>query len=52
MDSQKMFECSDDDFMVRGKDKKELMQIAKMHLRDKHGMDLSDEDIQAKIKEV
>lgn len=51
MDDQKMFECSDDDFMIRSRDKKELMDIARMHYRDKHGMDVSDEMLEDKIKE-
>lgn len=52
MDMQKTFECSDDDFMVRGNDYNEIMSIARMHLKDKHNMDVTDEELKAKIKEV
>lgn len=52
MNGQKMFECSDDDFMVQGRDMEEIMNIARMHLKEKHQMDVSDEDLKAKIKEV
>ncbi|MBI4037097.1 DUF1059 domain-containing protein [Candidatus Daviesbacteria bacterium] len=51
MDNQKTFECSDDDFMVRGKDMEEIKNIARMHIKDKHGMDISEEDLKAKIIE-
>lgn len=49
---EKMFECNDDDFMARGKDMEELMEVAKMHSANKHGMQLSDEEARAKIREV
>lgn len=51
MDKEKTFECSDDDFMIRGHDKQEIMNLARMHLKDKHGMEASDEMLEAKIRE-
>lgn len=51
MDNTKMFECSDDDFMVKGKDMEEIKNIARMHLKDKHGMDASEEQLMEKIIE-
>ena len=52
MDKGTMFECSDDDFMIRGHDKAEIKEMAKKHLMDKHSMNLSDQEVEAKIKEV
>lgn len=52
MDSQKTFECNDDDFMIRGHDKEEIKKMAKMHVKEKHGMNISDEDLEAKIREI
>lgn len=52
MKSEKMFECSDDDFMAKGHDKEELKMVARMHLKNKHGMEASDEELEAKIKEM
>ncbi|KKR81353.1 MAG: hypothetical protein UU73_C0003G0084 [Candidatus Daviesbacteria bacterium GW2011_GWA1_41_61] len=47
-----MFECGDDDFMARGRNLDELMEIAKMHSEKQHGMKISNEEAKAKIKEV
>lgn len=52
MEDKTLFECSDDDFMIRGRDKKEIMDMARMHLREKHGMDASDEELMAKVREI
>lgn len=47
---QQMFECSDNDLMMKGKDKEELKRYGKMHVKDMHGMDISDEDLEKDIK--
>lgn len=52
MDNNKMFECNDDDFMVRGRDEGEILKIARMHTKEKHHEDFSDEELKVKIKEV
>ena len=52
MNKQKTFMCSDDDFMISGNDEQEIREVARMHLKDKHGMQVSEEELKAKIKEV
>lgn len=47
-----VFECSDDDFMVRSHDKEEVKKIGRMHVKEKHGMDLSEQDLEGHIKEA
>jgi len=37
-------------FMVKSHDEMELMEIARKHTKDKHDMDVSDEDLKSKMK--
>lgn len=48
----KIFQCSDDDFMVQSDDEGEVVQVAKMYPRDKHGMEESEEEIKTQITEA
>lgn len=48
-DSHVTFECKDDDFLVRGQDKAEVMKYGRMHIKEKHMMDASDADLEAHI---
>lgn len=41
-----------DHFKVESEDKDEVKKMAKMHARDKDGMDVSDNDLEEKIEEV
>lgn len=47
-----MFECSDNDLMMRGTDKEELKRYGKLHIQDKHGMEPSEEDLENHFKEI
>jgi len=50
---EKMYSISCDPtcgFMVKGHDKMEVMEIAKKHAKDKHNMDVSDEDLKKNMK--
>jgi len=47
----KSISCDPDcGFMVRSHDEMETIEIAKKHAKDKHNMDVSDEDLKAKMK--
>lgn len=37
-------------FMVKGHDKMEVMEIAKKHAKEKHNMDVSDKDLEERMK--
>ena len=37
-------------FMVRSHDEKELTEIVKMHAKKQHNMEMTDKDVQAKMK--
>lgn len=37
-------------FMARSHDEKELMEIVKKHAKDKHNMNVSDEDLKSRMK--
>jgi len=49
-DNVKTFECNDDDFSVESEDEEEVVKIAKMHQKEKHGMDMSDDDIKSYVR--
>lgn len=55
MDS-KMFQVSCDDmacgFVIKGRDKNELVTVLKMHAKNKHNIDATDTEILKKIVEV
>lgn len=40
-----------DSFKVESDDEKEIMEMVKKHGREKHGMEMSDEEIKSNIKE-
>lgn len=55
-EGNKMYQVSCDDvacgFTIKGRDKDELVMVLKMHAKNIHNLDATDEEIQAKIKEV
>lgn len=51
MDESKWkFECPGDGFKVEGQDKDEIMRIAKMHVKEKDFMDISDEELESSVR--
>lgn len=46
------FMCEDDEFEVEGEDKMEVMDHGRIHVKEKHGMDASDSDLEKEIKMV
>lgn len=52
MNKQVMFECNDDDFYVRSKDRAEVEKIGRQHVKEMHNMEISDEDLASHIRGV
>jgi predicted small metal-binding protein len=51
MDKLTSIECDPEcGFMVRSHDRKEVMDTARSHVKMKHGMDVSDNDLKKKMK--
>jgi predicted small metal-binding protein len=50
-DKKMIFECKDDDFMIQSRDKEEVKKFGRMHVKEKHKMDLSDQDLESHIME-
>jgi hypothetical protein len=46
MKDKTTFECKDDDFMVQSHDKEEVKNFGRMYVKEKHAMDLSDQDLE------
>lgn len=42
----------DDGFMVQSEDESEIVSIVKQHAREKHDMDVSDDDARGMIEET
>lgn len=53
---QKMYQKSCDDvacgFMVKSKDKNEVVTLIKMHAKNKHNLDVPEAEIAPKVQEV
>lgn len=49
---RKRFECTEGDFVVESNDEGEVMRAVKMHGREKHSREMSDDEIRSQIKEV
>lgn len=47
----KSISCDPDcGFLIRSHDEMEVVEIAKKHAKEKHNMDVSDEDLKGKMK--
>lgn len=42
----------DDEFMVQSEDESEVVSMVKQHAREKHDMDMSDDDARGMIEET
>ena len=45
------FKCNDDNFEVESDDKKEIIEMVQIHAKEKHGMNVSDEEVEKGIRE-
>lgn len=50
--NKKRWGCTEHNFAVEGIDEAEIIMMVKMHMKEKHDMEVSDEEIRAKIHEA
>lgn len=48
----KRWECTEHSFAVEGADEREIIKMVKMHMKEKHDMETSEEEIKSKIREI
>lgn len=52
MTDKTRFTCSDNEFKVESDEKEEVEEMGRMHVKKRHGMDISDEDLQKEISMI
>lgn len=52
MSDPKRWQCATDNFAVESDDEEEIVKMAKMHQKDKHNMEISDDEVKSGIQEV